>query len=84
MGGSLTDGVLADALLIPPRYRLKEGKGVCEKSTETRFVSIGYSPEVCAFGNLITSTKVFSLIICKTFSPRPQNDPLPRDLRLCT
>ena len=44
-----------------------------EKSTETsnsmltKFVSIGsYSPEVRTFGILITSTKVFSLIICKT------------------
>ena len=33
----------------------------------TKFVSIGgYSPEVRTFGTLITSTKVFSLIICKT------------------
>ena len=33
----------------------------------TTFVSIGsYSPEVRAFGTLITSTKVFSLIISKT------------------
>ena len=45
----------------------------CEKSTETsnrmltKFVSIGsYSPEVRTFGTPITSTKVFSLIICKT------------------
>ena len=39
----------------------------------TNFVSIGsYSPEVRTFGTLITSTKVFSLII-----------PLPRDFRLC-
>ena len=31
----------------------------------TKFVSIGsYSPEVCTFGTLITSTKVFSLKIC--------------------
>ena len=43
------------------------------KSTETskrmltKFVSIGsYSPEVRTFGTLIMSTKVFSLIICKT------------------
>ena len=43
----------------------------------TKFVSIGsYSPEVRTFGTLITSTKVFSLIICKTLC---QNDPLPRD-----
>ena len=35
----------------------------------TKFVSIGsYSPEVRTFGTLITSTKVFSLIIiCKVF-----------------
>ena len=49
----------------------------------TKFVSIGsYSPEVRIFGTLITSTKVFSLIIiCKSLC---QNDPLPRDLRLWT
>ena len=48
----------------------------------TKFVSIGsYSPEVRTFGTLITSTKVFSLIIGKTLC---QNDPLPRYLRLCT
>ena len=33
----------------------------------TKFVSISsYSPEVRTFGTLIMSTKVFSLIICKT------------------
>ena len=33
----------------------------------TKFVSIGrYSPEVRTFGTIITSTKVFSLIISKT------------------
>ena len=49
----------------------------------TKFVSIGsYSPEVRTFGTLITSTKVFSLIIiCKSLW---QNDPLPSDFRLCT
>ena len=48
----------------------------------TKFISIGsYSPEVRTFGTLITSTKVFSLIICKTLC---QNDPLPRDFRLFT
>ena len=32
-----------------------------------KFISIGsYFPEVCAFGTLIMSTKVFRLIICKT------------------
>ena len=32
----------------------------------TKFVSIGsYLPEVGIFGTLITSTKVFSLIICR-------------------
>ena len=51
----------------------------------TKFVSIGsYSPEVRTFGTLITSTKVFSLIIiCKSLL---QNDPLPtyviRDLMI--
>ena len=46
----------------------------------TEFVSIGsYSPEVRTFGTLITSTKVFGLIIiCKSLW---QNDPLPRDFR---
>ena len=39
------------------------------------------SPEVRTFGTLLTFTKVFSLIICKTLC---QNDPLPRDFRLCT
>ena len=39
----------------------------------TKFISISsYSPEVSAFGTLITSTNVFSLIICKTLWPRPQ------------
>ena len=34
----------------------------------TNFLSIGsYSPEVRSFGTLITSTKVFSLIIGKLF-----------------
>ena len=44
-----------------------------QKSTETskrmltKFVSIcSYSPKVRTFGTLITSTIVFSLIICKT------------------
>ena len=44
----------------------------------TKFVSIGsYSPELHTSGTLITSTKVFSLIISKTLC---QNDPLPRYL----
>ena len=44
----------------------------------TKFLSIGsYSPELHSFGTLITSTKVFSLIIWQTLY---QNDPLPRDL----
>ena len=48
----------------------------------TKFISIDrYSPEVRTFATLITSTKVFSLIICKTLC---QNDPLPRDFRLFT
>ena len=33
-----------------------------------------YSPEVRTFGTLTTSSKVFSLIICKTVC---QKDPLP-------
>ena len=48
----------------------------------TKFVSIGsYSTEVRTFRTLITSTKLFSLIISKTLC---QNDPLPRYVRLCT
>ena len=48
----------------------------------SKFVSIdSYSPELHTSDTLITSTKVFSLIICKTLC---QNDPLPRDFRLCT
>ena len=52
--------------------RLPKWKKLAKKSTETsnrmltKFVSIGrYSHEVRAFATLITSTKVFSLIICK-------------------
>ena len=70
-------------------------KKVREKNTETskrmltKFVSIGsYSPELRTVGTLITSTKVFSLIISKNLC---QNDPyldildtVPRDLRLRT
>ena len=45
----------------------------------TKVISIGsYKPEVQAFGTLITSTKIFRLIIYKMLSPRPQNDPLPK------
>ena len=48
----------------------------------TKFVSIdSYSPELHTSDTLITSTKVFSLIISKT---RSQNNPLPRYFRLCT
>ena len=59
----------------------------------TKFVSIGsYSPEVRTFGTLITSTKVFSLIISKNVLTTPQKtilylailDSVPRDLRLRT
>ena len=62
----------------------KSAKKNTEKSNGmlTKFVSIGsYSPEVRTFDTLITSTKVFSLIICKTLC---QNEPLPRDFRLST
>ena len=70
-----------------------------KKKTETSdrmltklFVSIGsYSSEVRIFGTLITSTKVFSLITCKTLWPRSRTiiyqeilDSVPRDLRLRT
>ena len=53
----------------------------------TKFVSIGsYSPEVRTFGTLITSTKVFSLIICKLFDKTIPYldilDPVPRDLTI--
>ena len=59
----------------------------------TKFVSIdSYSPEVRTFGTLITSTKVFSLIISeKIFDHAPKTvlyleilDYVPRDLRLRT
>ena len=50
----------------------------------TKFISSGgNSPEVHAFVTLIKSTKGIMHIICKTLS-RPQSDPLPRDLILCT
>ena len=54
----------------------------------TKFVSIGsYSPEVRTFGTLITSTKVFSLIIiCKIFDKTILYleilDYVPRDLTI--
>ena len=45
----------------------KSAKKVRKQRMLTKFVSIGsYSPEECTFGTLITSTKVFSLIICKS------------------
>ena len=49
----------------------------------TKFVSIGsYSPEVRTFGILITSTKVFSLIIiCKSLYLEIL-DYVPRDLTI--
>ena len=70
-------------------------KNVREKNTETskrmltKFVSIGsYSPEVRTFGTLITSTKLFSLIISKLFAKMilylDNLDSVPRDLRLRT
>ena len=64
-------------------YKVRENNSETSKRMLTKFVSIGsYSPEVRTFGTLITSTKVFSLIIiCKSLL---QNDPLPRDFRLCT
>ena len=51
----------------------------------TKFVSIGsYSPEVRTFGTLITSTKVFSLIIIfdKTILYLEILDYVPRDLTI--
>ena len=54
----------------------------------TKFISIGsYSPEVRTFGTLITSTKVFSLIIiCKVFDKTILYleilDHVPRDLKI--
>ena len=54
----------------------------------TKFVSIGsYSPEICTFGTLITSTKVFSLIIiCKSLDKTILYleilDDVPRDLTI--
>ena len=58
----------------------------------TKVVSIGsYSPEVRIFATLITSTKVFSLIISKLFDHAPKTilhlaiiDSVPRDLKLRT
>ena len=39
----------------------------------TKFISIGsYSPEVGAFGTLITSTKVFRLIFFKNVNQAPK------------
>ena len=69
-------------------------KKSAKKNTETskrmltKFVSIGsYSPEVRTFGTLITSTKVFSLIIiCKIFDKTILYleilDYVPRDLTI--
>ena len=48
-------------------YQLIQDSSMIHSQMLTKFISIGsYSPEVSAFGTLITSTKVFSLIICKT------------------
>ena len=63
-------------------YKVREKNTETSERMLTKFVSIGsYSPVVRTFGTHIMSTKVFSLIICKTLR---QNDPLPRDVRLCT
>ena len=49
----------------------------------TKFIPIcSYSPEVCAFGILITPTKLFRLIICKIFDHDLKTDPIHTDLRL--
>ena len=59
MRPSLTDGVLAK--VRGPR----KSTGTSNRML-TKFGSIGsYSPEVRAFETLITSTKVFRIIICK-------------------
>ena len=51
----------------------------------TKFISNGgYLPELSDFGTFIKSTEVVRLIICKNLLTTPPNDPLPRDLRLCT
>ena len=51
----------------------------------TKFISIGsYSPEVCAFGTLIMSTKSVKPYNLQNALTTPQNDPLPRHLRLRT
>ena len=48
-------------------YKVRKKSTETSKRMLTKFVSIGsYSPEVRTFGTLITSTKVFSLIIGKT------------------
>ena len=70
-------------------YKVHEKNTETSKRMLTKFVSIGsYSPEVRTFGTLITSTKVFSLIICKTFDKTILYldilDSVLRDLRLRT
>ena len=73
--------------------KVREKNSETSKRMLTKYVSIGsYSPEVHTFGTLITSTKVFSLIIsAKDFDHAPKTilyleilDSVPRDLRLRT
>ena len=63
----IVDSTLVLALLCGLKSPRKNTE--THKRMLTKFVSIGsYSPEVRTFGTLITSTKVFSLIIiiCKS------------------
>ena len=49
------------------KYQFKRYSSVHCMQMLTKFISIGsYSPEVHAFGTLITSSEVFRLIICKS------------------
>ena len=49
------------------KYQFRRDSSMIRLQMLTKFISIGsYSPEVRAFGTLITSTKVFRLIIRKT------------------
>ena len=59
--------VMGTIFLVSRSFQLiRDSSMICTQML-TNFISISsYSPEVSAFGTLITSTNVFSLIICKT------------------
>ena len=68
-------------------YKVRKKRTETSNGILTKFVSIGsYSPEGHTFGTLVTSTKVFSLIISKTLAKTILYleilDSVPRDLRL--